>query len=394
MYKKWLTQKPENINGLKSILTLVFIGVVGGAILSVTPELVKSMISQLGLSPQQAGNLISAELGGMALATLPALYWIKRLNWRIVLLIAIAITIIGNTLTCFLQNYNSLLVLRCIVGFATGSAMIICLAGISQTEKSEPVYGLWVVGQLLFTTLGLTILPHVIPHTGLEIIFITVSLMALILALLVPNIPAKPLVTDSAVNSQSGSKLILSLLGWCAVFSFYIGIISVWVFSKLIGEHLGFSSYDVGNALAISGLVGIVAAISATLLSDKLGYAQPVTIGISLGVAGLYLILSEPDYLMFALGIGLFHFTWNFVLPYLMSLLASLDTNGRLMAMVNLAIGGGLATGPVIAGYLVETEGLISPIWLGIVLLLCCNLLIAPIFLNKTRIPQKISISH
>lgn len=371
MFRHYFSRPTNTLNSAIGTFTLVFIGVIGGAVLSVTPELVKSLIGQLGFSPQQAGSSISAELGGMALATFPALYWIKACNWRAALLVSILIIVLGNLASCVFQSHSELLIIRALTGLGAGSAMIVCLAGISQTNKPEPVYGLWVAGQLIFTTIGLMIFPKVIPQTGLEIIFIVVSVMAVLLVLFIPNIPTSAAAQQEEQHQAQQGNTLAKILGWVSVFIFYIGIIAVWVFAKIIGESFGYDSTDISTALAASGLVGLVAAVAATAIGDKLGFLKPVTVGILIGVVGLYLILIEPNYLLFAIGICLFHFTWNFVLPYLLAILATLDDNGQLMALANLAIGSGLSVGPLIAGHFVESSGLIAPIWMSMGLLMC-----------------------
>ncbi|CAI1947638.1 Uncharacterised protein [Serratia quinivorans] len=74
-------------------------------------------------------------------------------------------------------------------------------------------------------------------------------------------------------------------------------------------------------------------------------------------IAGIALLTREPLLLRFAVAAVLFKFTWTFVLPFILARVAGLDNNGKLMNNINLVIGGGMAIGPTLAGYLIESFG-------------------------------------
>jgi hypothetical protein len=59
----------------------------------------------------------------------------------------------------------------------------------------------------------------------------------------------------------------------------------------------------------------------------------------------------------FVFAVIAFKFTWMFTIPFILATVGSLDSTGKLMNSVNLAIGAGLALGPVIAGKIIESTG-------------------------------------
>jgi MFS family permease len=50
-------------------------------------------------------------------------------------------------------------------------------------------------------------------------------------------------------------------------------------------------------------------------------------------------------------------FAWSFALPFAVMLIGRLDRDGRLFAEMTVVVGIGLAVGPLLAGYLVESLG-------------------------------------
>ena len=66
-----IEQKEYNVNNPSAIATLVALGALTSFVLIIAPGLVGAFVNELGLTPQQAGYLISADMAGMGLAILP-----------------------------------------------------------------------------------------------------------------------------------------------------------------------------------------------------------------------------------------------------------------------------------------------------------------------------------
>lgn len=76
------------------------------------PAIAAQLASQWQLSPTQIGDLFSAELGAMSLATLPAIWWLKHLDWRRAALCSAVLFIAANLLSMLVHDYWLLLVAR------------------------------------------------------------------------------------------------------------------------------------------------------------------------------------------------------------------------------------------------------------------------------------------
>ena len=60
------------------------------------PAVAAQLAAQWQLGPAQIGHLFSTELGAMSTATLPAWWWIGRINWRRVATLSALVFIVGN----------------------------------------------------------------------------------------------------------------------------------------------------------------------------------------------------------------------------------------------------------------------------------------------------------
>lgn len=77
------------------------------------------------------------------------------------------------------------------------------------------------------------------------------------------------------------------------------------------------------------------------------------------------------------------------MLPFILARVAALDNNGKLMNSINLVIGGGMAIGPTLAGYLIESSGGIGSLLGGA--LTCALLSLLLISLASPRTPRRLT---
>ena len=357
---------PTQPSGAKARLAaIVLFAAITPTILMTAPAVAAQLASEWQLSPARIGDLFSMELGAMSLATLPAWWWLKRVDWRTAALIAALLFIVANLLSMRADTYAALLALRCTSALAGGSLMILCLASAATTANPSRVYGLWVMGQLVVGALGLIVLPGLFERFGLNACYL---ILAGLMSLLLPLARAFP-AGNATAPANHGPSLPGSrwkaALGVGAVLAFYISLGGVWTFIGALGASVGISPQHSGEVLAIATVMGIAGAASASLIGGRLPRAMLLLGGYALMATAVLLLLGEPALLRFALAALLFKFTWTFILPLVLACLADLDHSGKLMNASNLVIGGGLAIGPAIAGRLIEASGGFTLLLLG-----------------------------
>ena len=81
-----------------SIVTAIVVSVVGVFGLMTQPMVVGVYADMLGFDYQQGGNVIIAEIAGGALASILAMFWINKVNWRLAVLFALLCVAAGNVL--------------------------------------------------------------------------------------------------------------------------------------------------------------------------------------------------------------------------------------------------------------------------------------------------------
>lgn len=354
-----------SVSPLARLAAIVLFAAIVPTILMTAPAIAAQLASQWHLSPTQIGDLFSTELGAMSLATLPALWWLKRFDWRRAALLAGVLFIAANLLSMLVTDYGALLALRFCSALAGGSLMIICLSSAASSANPSRVYGLWVMGQLVVGALGLSILPRLFEHYGLAACYlILAALMALFLPLARYFPQAAPAAAQAVEQGPQRSKW-QAALGILGILSFYISLSGVWTFIGSIGAKAGITAEHSGEILAIATLMGIVGAGCASLIGNRLPRQLLLVLGYGLMAGSVLLLLGQPPLARFALAALAFKFTWTFILPLILACLADLDRSGKLMNASNLVIGGGLAIGPAIAGRLIENSASFSPLLMG-----------------------------
>ncbi|MNZ33492.1 Major Facilitator Superfamily protein [compost metagenome] len=348
----------QSTGGLGLLTAIVLLAAITPAVLMTAPALAAQLAAQWQLSPAQIGDLFSCELGAMSLATLPAYWWLRRVDWRRAALVAGLLFVAANLASALVADYATLLGLRFASALAGGSLMILCMSSAASTANPGRVYGLWVMGQLVIGAVGLAVLPGLFAAHGIAACYL---LLAVLMSLCLPLsrcLPAgaTPSVQKSAAGRAAGFRLRAGL-GILAVLTFYISLSGIWTFIGSIAGQAGLSAGQSGDILAVATLLGIAGAGCASLIGERCGRAPLLLAGYLMMLAAILLLLEQPQLARFAAAALLFKYTWTFVLPFILASLAALDPSGRLMNTTNLVIGGGLAVGPAIAGRLLEASG-------------------------------------
>ena len=359
------------------------------AVLMMAPAIATQLASQLQLGPVEIGTLFSAELGAMSLATLPAFFWLPRVNWRKAAWLAVAIFIMGNLLSAISMDYPILLGLRVLSALAGGSLMILCLSAAATQPKPDRVYGLWVMGQLLLGAAGLALLPTLFARFGLAACYAGLALLMALCAPLARHFPTGHQTDPQpTANRQAQGQRKPASLGIIATLAFYISLSGVWTFIGEIARQAGIAPQQSGNIFAIATLLGVAGAGTAALIGSRLPRSRLLLAGFTMMMAAMLLLLGNPALLRFATAALLFKYSWTFILPFILATLADIDHSGKLMNATNLVIGGGLAIGPALAGQLIAANhGSLYPLLMLATLIAGCALALLLMLQLRTSSP-------
>ena len=109
--------------------------------------------------------------------------------------------------------------------------------------------------------------------------------------------------------------------------------------------------------MLIASLVGIPGSMVCIALGNRYGLMPPLLFGISCCVFGMSILLLEKTYMTYFLRMCLIGFGWSIALPYIQSLLASIDKKGSALAAGNSFATIGGAAGAALGASLIGQTG-------------------------------------
>lgn len=376
--------KPAQVENKFTAAVFIVAGAFSAAVLVWAPLIVGALVIDKGFTDSQAGYAISADMAGVALAAIPAMFWIHKINWRYVALFASALAMIANGTAAFIDLFPAFLSVRFICGLASGTMLAVCMASVALRKVPDRVYALIGMAQLGLGSIGFAILPGIIQTMGAQGIFLVIVFLMFALACLVCYLPTRG---EAAVENQNGDEkqpiAIVGIIGITGILILYIGLSAVWAYLERIGAASGLSVQSIGYCLSLAALFGMGGALSAAFMGADFGRLIPTISGIIMICAGIILLLKTLTVFIFMMAVGLFAFAWSFILPFLLSAMAQIDISGRLVIISNATMGAGIAIGPSIAAIvLVESYSAIN--WLGFICVTISLLFLIPVMLASS----------
>lgn len=382
-----------DVNRPLTIFSIALLASVTPSAVLLGPLVVGALVTNLGFSPQQGGNMIFAELGGAAFATFPAFWWLSNVSWRKVLYVALGLTIIGNLISATVSDPWTLGAVRFGTGIGVGTIMLVTLTTTGLTANQERVFGFWQTGQIVFAAIALFTMPFVIPEVGVHGFYVGLAVVMALLAFAVKNFPESGTVKSKFSWSDLGPQVRkLAPLALIGLIFFYIAVGGVWNFVERMADAAGFEAKFIGYTLAGVSVVGVAGALTATWLSTRIGRMIPFVAGILIIAVSFVLLYGLTSQNIFILSAFLFKYGWWFISPYLLANMTTLDPTGRLITATNFVIAFGQALGPLVVGFmLVESvSGKVtdySPaLTMGLVAFAICCLFFVPVVSANNRL--------
>jgi hypothetical protein len=150
-------------NSTASIGAAIVISVVGVFALMIMPMIIPTYIGVLGFDDQQSSSIMIAEVGGGAIASIAAIFWINKVNWRLAATAALVVVIAGNLLTAVSTDPGTITWIRFAVGFfGQGTAFAIGISMVGNTSDPDRNFGFVISAQVGFGVLALAALPIII----------------------------------------------------------------------------------------------------------------------------------------------------------------------------------------------------------------------------------------
>ena len=324
----------------------------GGSFLS-------AFVDGLNIQRDAAGFIVSANKYGAAFGGLLAAIFIKKLVWRksayILLLLLISIDIISSQIS----NANLLIFIRFLHGSIGGFLVGIGLSVIARTSFPDKVFGMLMVVQYSFGSVGIFTVPRLVDAFGYSAVFfvlITFSIMTLLILPIIPD-PAEKKVAANKSGTLSFRAKVLLTICLMSLFLFQASNMGVADFAFELGKDIDLTNKEISNLLTIANVISISGGVLAYLIATRFGRTLPLLIGFSIASLFTYLLNFSENITIYFIANSVTGITWGFVIPYLLGLAATFDKYGQMAALAGFVSKIGLASGPLIASFLIIDFG-------------------------------------
>ena len=369
-------------------------GVAGAMADLLSPIYATSFHKGFGLSNTQAGFLVTAALGAMAIAEFGLAHSVAQRNLKVLATYGVAISSVAllyisevSTHPHFLARFWSLFVGMFALGFGCGLTFVAGNAALSYSNNSERSFGLLTFWYMIFVFVMMTANPYlrhlypiVLPYAAM------VAVQLVCLALIWWKLPdTRGMAKQPGLHGDApaGELKLFSplpiMLGLAVTLS-QLSLAALWTFAQDLGRTAGLSSEMTSSFLGFSQLIGLLGTMAPWLLGPRIGRAALGATGLlvtAIGIVAVALVHTPTAYVVGNLAVNLGYWV---VLPLGMSVAADLDRNsGRLVAFVLGMSSVGLAIGPSLAGPLLGGEDTTLGGWVfGIIGLIAVPLIVSP----------------
>ena len=325
--------------------------------LLVLPAMVGVLVDNAGMSESSAGWSASLSFLASACTGLFLALRIHHLNLRQMAIIALTMTAVADLISAYTAGSTTLFfAVRIAAGVSLGMSYVAAISSFARFDGYERGFGVFVTFQFVVSGIGLYIIPifaDQLGARGLFLIFVGLDCFALLLARYLPDDRA---VTTEQRASGSELKVLMSTTAILAIIGFALfeaANNAQFTYIERFGVALELSDHTIGFTLLVASLIGIPGAFSIVVIGHRFGTIWPLIFGIGVGVAGLFVLLGADSYGSYFFGNCCMGFSWSFCLPYIQTLLASIDRNGSAIAAGTSFSTFGGAFGPGLAAMVV-----------------------------------------
>jgi DHA1 family inner membrane transport protein len=349
------------------IISMIVFTILAAAVYVILPMLVGATVEVLGFTAKQAGFIAAADMLGASFSALIVSSLISQGHWRRIIVCAIGILTIANVLSGLASHFFSLFLCRILAGWGEGALLAVGNASIGETHNPDRVFGLSTAGQVAFGSPALYLMPSLLAVYGLRGVFWSLAALTVASTILVRHMPDRARQGAELPTASANRRLSKqSVLGLAGVFTYFIAQGGVWAYLDRIGAVNQIEAANIGKALAISSIGGLLGALLASWLNIRLGRMKPLLLATLCSVVSLIILNLNATFIAYAAMASLFNSAWNFSVPYEFGALSLIDTSRRTVALGGVVVFGGLTVGPVIAASIISDTNLHNIAWMGI----------------------------
>jgi predicted MFS family arabinose efflux permease len=376
---------------------LALVATAGFFYVNIMSAIVDGLVTGLGFSNPQAGMVGAANIYGASVGSLVAVFLVRRIRWRPALLGLLSLLLLLDLGSTLIRTPEVFIAVRALHGFIGGLSVGISYSVMARMASPDRAFGMLLLVQFGLGGLGVMFLPGLVPEYGARILFLTLAALttlALLAIQLIPDLAERGAgATSTAPVRLSTPARWLAALVLLAVFLFQGGNMGLAAFIIRLGEHHALGRDFIGQALGWATWVGMLGAVLVIVMGLRHGRVRPLLAAMLLtlvGMAGFY--WSGNRAVFFSANVGT-AITWSFVIPYLFGMLSRLDASGRLATLGGFVSKLGLASGPMLAGWLLANDDFSFLITMSILALALSGLVMLAAAQRVDRLPPEPGVS-
>jgi predicted MFS family arabinose efflux permease len=364
-------------DGMWARVLVSFLASAGLFYVGIMPALVDGLKQGLGFNNRQAGLVGSLNVYGAACGAFLIAFLIRRLRWRPTAHWLLAGLINMDLLCMLISGPFTLMGARFVQGFIGGMLVGLGFSIIARTPSPDRTFGMLLVVQVFAGGLGVMTLPLLVLRFGTKVLFvwlIVLSLATLVMLQFVPDYPARAPGTQAQRAASGKSNLKPLLLALSSVFLFQAGNMGLFAFLIGLGKRNGLELAFVSRSLGLASWFAILGAILVIVVSTRFGIFKPILGGMLVSLIGTFALnYSEVKWIWIAANLSS-GIAWNFVISHLLGMCARFDETGQAAVWSGFFSKMGLASGPMLASFIVGGGAYTSLIATSLVLLTCSML--------------------
>ena len=351
--------KDINQDSLLNAFFLSILATAGLFYVNLGGSFLSAFVDGLNIERDSAGFIVSANKYGAAFGGLLAAIFIRRLSWRKSSYFLLCSLILVDVISSRVPNAELLIYIRFIHGTIGGFLVGIGLSVIARTSFPDRVFGMLMVVQYSFGSIGIFTVPRLVEIFGYEAVFfvlISFSVMTLLIIPLIPDLKKK----TASINTVGKLSLHLKILLGIALLSLFLfqsSNMGVADFAFELGKDINLTNNEISNLLTVANIISISGGVLAYLISTKFGRTLPLLFGFLIASVFTFLLNYSENIYIYFIANTVTGVTWGFVIPYLLGLAASFDKFGQMAALAGFISKVGLASGPLIASFLIIDFG-------------------------------------
>lgn len=334
----------------------------GSAVFLGLPVVIGRLAQLRGLTPDQLGEVASAETLGVALTAMFGSWFIRRFKPKQLMVVGLQCLVVLQLLSAIAWSYPIFILLRISASLASGVVLPAAIAVLSRASNPERSFSWLVSSQIALSAIELFTFGPITHVFGMAGIYGALALLcALALMLLVPA-PMPALNEEESASAQASTSLGTWVMV-AAVFLFFCAIGTYWAFIERAGAQTGMTSDEVGEWLAVSNVAALAGSVAAPWFCRRFGERTVLLFGsglVALVPAGL--LWGNGGALGYLTDLFLFVVLWNLLMIVQMALLGRWDPTGRAVSLTPAAQGLGLALAPLAAGGVAAQYGFIAAV--------------------------------